>query len=277
MATSPQELPPPSEIIEDTIKLSDAINTYGSAVILLAFFLIVFIAIICVMLKQNISNQRMLREQNQILTSTILEINQSKPKSENKDENPRDTKTYDEKSIVSIFVKLNRTFKFECKKYLERVDADRIGIYVFHNGTVASHGLPFFKVSCICEWIRRGSAIPPHISDTTGIPLNLFDDVIENLYTNGVTVVCNNPNNTNPNYMKSDSFYLDSDEVECSVFIPVYDKDDNIFAMIMVEYKNMVEQENLDRYVVDLEDFCHTIRPTLEFSEYQCLNTPERG
>ena len=31
----------------------------------------------------------------------------------------------------------------------DNIDADRLSVYVFHNGVYSSHGLPFFKASCI--------------------------------------------------------------------------------------------------------------------------------
>lgn len=267
----------PADLIDNALKISDALKTYGTAIVLLSIFLVVFIVVIVVILRQNSISQKMMQEQNQILLNQILaNSNKSKEVDEAKYTND-DNKSYDEKNIVTIFVKLNRIFKFECKKYLERVKCDRIGIYVFHNGTVTSHGLPFFKVSCICEWIKRGTAISNHINDTNGIPLNLFDDIIDGLYTRGTVYVCNVPENHDPDFIKSDSFYLDIDNAEFAMFVPIYDKNDNILAMILAEYHKMIEKEDIEGYVEELKDLCQTIKPVLEFSEYQTINTTERG
>lgn len=267
-------------IIDDALKISDALNTYGYAIVLLSIFLIIFIIFIMVILKQNSNSQKMFQEQNQILLNQIL-TNSNKQIQENEESKfntfSEERRAYDEKNIVTIFVKLNRIFKFECKKYLERIDCDRIGIYVFHNGTVTSHGLPFFKVSCICEWIKRGTAICSHINDTNGIPLNLFDDIIDNLYTKGIVLVCNDPTNQDSAFIKSDSFYLDTDDVEFAMFVPIYDKNDNILAMVLAEYRHMVDKEFMDEYLDELKELCRSIKPVLEFSEYQDINTIERG
>lgn len=268
-------------IIDDALKISDALNTYGYAIVLLSIFLIIFIIFIMVILKQNSNSQKMFQEQNQILLNQIL-TNSNKLNQENEESKLFNTfseekRAYDEKNIVTIFVKLNRIFKFECKKYLERIDCDRIGIYVFHNGTVTSHGLPFFKVSCICEWIKRGTAICSHLNDTNGIPLNLFDDIIDNIYTKGIVLVCNDPTNQDSAFIKSDSFYLDTDDVEFAMFVPIYDKNDNILAMVLAEYRHMIDKEFIDEYLDELKELCRSIKPVLEFSEYQDINTIERG
>lgn len=259
------------DIVDNALKVSDALNTYGSAIVLLSIFLVVFIIVIIVILRQNSDSQKMFQEQNQILLNQLLNANSMVKEKE--EVAVKDNKLYDEKNIVTIFVKLNRIFKFECKKYLERINCDRVGIYVFHNGTVTSHGLPFFKVSCICEWIKRGSAIGNHINDTNGIPLNLFDDIIDNLYTKGTVYVCNVPDNEDPDFIKSDSFYLDIDCVEFAMFVPIYDKNDNILAMVLAEYREMIEKEQIEGYVEELKELCQTVKPVLEFSEYQDINT----
>ena len=58
------------------------------------------------------------------------------------------------KQIVKLYVKLNTLLKTDLKKACKEVDAERIAIYLFHNGTYGLSAFPFIKMSCICEILK---------------------------------------------------------------------------------------------------------------------------
>lgn len=248
--------------LNEVYDLAEAINRFGPIAVILAVLLLVFLAVILHFLRSGASTNNQLMNQQQQLINHLLE--QTK-----KDDDSAEKRDYDEKNIVEIFYKLNSYLKSECRKFLTKTECDRIGIYVFHNGTVASHGLPFFKVSCICESIKRGSGISTHIADSTNLPLTIFDDIIEKLYTEGTVVV----RNTVDGAFQSESFFLDKDKAATALFSVVYDNEDNTMAFVLGEYKAELSNEEINQDLEINRDLCARLKPVLEFSEYQKLNS----
>lgn len=247
--------------------LANLIYKYGPVVVVLSIFLFLFLTVILFLLKSFLDTQSKTLESNKELMESILKNFEVIVKNE------ENVKPYDEKDIVKIFVKLNKTFKLDCKKYCEKIKADRVGIYVFHNGTQSSHGLPFFKLSCISEWIKHGCGITTHLQDCSGIPLAMYDDIIERIYSYGFAIVDNYYGNhpqlsTNSTYIQTNSFFLEKDRAETAIFCAIYDSYDNILAFVLAEYIDRVDAEIIDDNITELKEFCARIRPALEFSDY---------
>lgn len=265
--------------MEQVSEMANLINKAGPVAVILSVFLILFLIIVMALLKGFMSSQKQLQEQNESLTNTMIMQLEELKKSQA--EIKADTrKNYDEKSMVSIFVKLNKTFKMDCKHYAETVQCDRIGIYVFHNGAHSSHGIPFIKTSCISEWIKRGSGISTHLTDSNSVPLTVFDDVIERLYSYGFVIVRNDvedskENEINEFSISSSSFYLDRDKAKVAIFVGIYDSVENIMAFIMTEYIDRIDNEEIEHCMEQLREFSSKIKPTLEFSDYNATREDE--
>lgn len=251
---------PELDILQEVNNLAEAMNKFGPIVVILAVFLLLFLVLVMFLLKNYTSTQKQMMDQQQQLIDSLINKNEKAEVATRVND-----EGYDEKNIVGIFYKLNTYIKSECKKFLDKTDCDRIGVYVFHNGTVASHGLPFFKVSCICECIRRGSGIASHIADSTNVPLTLFDDIINELYTGGSVVIRNNVEGA----CHSDSFFLNKDKVYTALFTVVYDSEDNTMAFILGEYRAELDDAEIERDFVIYKDLCARLKPVLEFSEYR--------
>lgn len=88
------------------------------------------------------------------------------------------------KDIVGAYIDVSMTFKDASRRCLNEINASRIGIYVFHNGNTSICGLPFFKFSCIHEWTSNGLGTVRG-KYHTDIPLQYFNDFIEDLWSNG--------------------------------------------------------------------------------------------
>lgn len=259
--------------------MANLINKAGPVAVILAVFLVLFLIIVIALLKGFMGSQKQLQEQNESLTKTM--ISQLEELKRSQAEIKADTrKNYNEKSMVGTFVKLNKTFKMDCKTYAELVGCDRIGIYVFHNGAHSSHGMPFIKFSCISEWIKRGIGIGSHLTDYNSIPLAVFDDVIERLYTYGFVIVRNDVEDSKENEVNefsiyTSSFSLDKDKAKTAVFVATYDSVENIMAFIMAEFINRIGNEEIENCMEQLKEFSGKIKPTLEFSEYNNISEGE--
>lgn len=247
--------------VDNVVQLAETMDKVGMVAVVISAFLILFMGMILFILRaMSTSNQHMMRQQQQLLNNLI-----DKKDKEIEEKEAENRAHYNEKEIVAIFCNLNKGLKSECRKFLESTNCDRIGIYVFHNGTTSSHGLPFFKVSCVCEYIRRGSGISNHINDSTNIPLTVFDDIIQSLYTNGVVLVQNNVENA----IHSSSFYLEKDKVDTAIFTAIYDSMDNVMGFVLGEYKRVLDQVEIDSDNELYRNLCARLRPVLEFSGYQ--------
>lgn len=84
--------------------------------------------------------------------------------------------------LVKVYVKLNNLLKAELKNACLTTDAERIAIYLFHNGTYSLNGFPFIKISCICEILGNHSntTLKQHLQ--TNIPINAVDDFLTELF-----------------------------------------------------------------------------------------------
>lgn len=250
-------MPLEDQTVDQVVKLAETIDKVGIAAVVVAVFLLLFLGIILYLMRTfAATNQYMMNQQQQMLNNLM-----QKKEEEEKEKQP----AYNEKEIVAIFCQLNKSLKAECKKFLEETECDRIGIYVFHNGITSSHGLPFFKVSCVCESIKRGSGISSHIADSTNIPLSVFDDVIQILYTDGVVIVQNDKEDG----FKSSSFYLEKDKSDTGIFTAIYDSMDNVMGFTLGEYRRGIEQEEINSDHELYKELCGRLRPVLEFSGYQ--------
>lgn len=259
--------------MDQITSLAELIHKIGPVAVILAVFLILFLVIVMTLLKGFMNNQKKLQEQNEQLTQIMITTfeNQKKLRDE-EDTAPIPKKNYDERNMVGIFVELNRTFKMDCKQYAQALACDRIAIYVFHNGSHSSHGLPFFKTTCVSEWIKPGCGIPTHLMDSNAVPLTVFDDIIDRLYTYGQVIVRNTETNFNDilenpsnHAIKSTSFFLGKDGAKVAIFAGTYDSFENMCAFVMVEYLTVINPEEVQTSLAIMRQFCTHIRPTLEF------------
>lgn len=249
-----------TQTIDNVIRLAEMMDKVGVAVVIVAAFLLLFLGIVLYVIRSNAESQRHVMAQQQQMLDILLKRSDDDVK-EKESQQP----AYNEKEIVAIFCQLNKSLKAECKKFLDETECDRIGIYVFHNGITSSHGLPFFKVSCVCESIKRGSGIGSHIADSTNIPLSVFDDVIQILYSDGIVLIQNDKENA----MHSSSFYLEKDKAETAIFTAIYDSMDNVMGFTLGEYRRSLDQEDIDSDHNLYKELCGRLRPVLEFSGYQ--------
>ena len=103
---------------------------------------------------------------------------------------------YYHKDILKSYIDINMALKDASRNCQDKINCDRLAIYVFHNGNKSFHGLPFFKMSCVHEWNRmrinslRGKS---HMN----MPLHLFDFVAD-LYKDGFFKNLNITSNSTP-------------------------------------------------------------------------------
>lgn len=152
-------------------------------------------------------------------------------------------------SLIQVYLRLNTALKHDCRDILERIKADRIAIYLFHNGTHAINGVPFLKTSCLCEYTRFRSAAYQLIKDHKDIPINLLGDLITDLVHKQEFIVYKKDIGLVDDII---SRLLLNDKEKTCVFTSIYEPEDGeILGFITAEYDDIdifdkeVEENNM--------------------------------
>lgn len=207
-STDPQSL---KEATDGVYKFARLLDQYGPAITIMAIFFVIFFLFVFLILR---SNSRMMTQfmqkqdrsddlEEKIISKFVdntLKINnnmavqiadrvkESLQPMQNMVESISDDINTDKevhKDLVGTYINVNMAFKDASRCALLALKCARVAIYVFHNGNKSTYGLPFFKMSCVHEWTDKGCNTlrgKSHID----IPLHLFDDFIECLWSNGV-------------------------------------------------------------------------------------------
>lgn len=165
--------------------------------------------------------------------------------------------------LVNAYVKLNTLLKSELKDACNKTHAERIAVYLFHNGTYSLNGFPFIKTSCICEALGYHSNISPfnHIKQTN-IPVNILDEFLDDLFHHNIFI----SSKSNLNLKNAEKILLDRNSHNYFVAISILDKskiDEPPFGFILVEFKkdlNEIEQDTLNVLTNVADDAAYTLQ-----------------
>lgn len=172
------------DITNQVTTLSESIFKFGVSTVIIAVGIIVFLIVGIAIFKSSQkqfertldSNKNMMenmQNQNNDLIKFITDkCNTAEPK------------------LVTSYLDINISLRSICKTLITKLECSRVAVYVFHNGNKSSHGLPFFKMSCIGEWTRRNAGTCG-ASSQSDLPLYLFSDMVESLYEHGEYLVNN--------------------------------------------------------------------------------------
>lgn len=252
-----------NDYVNDVSQYSDLIHTYGASAVIIAVFLIIVLSIIGYTLHNNQKTNNQIIKQQQELVDMLL-----KNKEEKEEEtNARQVKPR-EPDLVQVFLNINSSLKDVLKELSDDIGTSRISIYVFHNGVYSSHGLPFFKTSCICEVVEKNCGVIKNIKSHTGLPLQMFDNSISYIYKNGKMSICDVDVDTDELVHDSPvlSGMLKSNNIRSASAIAVYDHDNNILGIILAEFTDKHDKEFLSSVENKLIDKAPTLSPILEYS-----------
>lgn len=247
-----------TDVNVDAIKeVSTVISEYGPLVVILAVFLIVFCTVLTFIMRSSQRSSNSIIEANNKFMDQLIKQNESLLDKIN-------SKPEYESNIVEIFTKFNDIFKEECRDIISSSNAARASIYVFHDGATASHGLPFFKMSCVSEWIRRSTGLQTKLSSHTNLPLNIFGDLVEELYQKGSVdiKVCQSLDHAVHTFISNEMIK------EC-ILCSVYDENNKIMGYICAEYDDIIPEDKVKEIMRMIGKHCEKIRPVLQFSDYQ--------
>lgn len=168
------------------------------------------------------------------------------------------------KNLINIFIKLREAIKENCVGSMNKIGAARIAIYLFHNGVRSTHGISFFKLSCICEKVAIGSGIRERMIEHTNIPINLFDDMIDKLITYNRYIIMNNDETQESNH----KMFISADKIKYTQLIALYDINNNMLGFVAVEIDRPYSKDEADREKEILDELVKQLVPVLSYSDY---------
>lgn len=203
-----------------------------------------------------------MKAQNDTLTKQLL-----KQLSEQEIASDNITENYSTKNLMSIFIKLRESIKENCVSTMNQIGAARIAIYLFHNGVHSTHGINFFKMSCMCEKVAIGSGIRERMIEHTNIPINLFDEMIEKLTNNNRYIIMNNETTQETNH----KIFISADKINYTQLVSIYDINNNMLGFVAVEMDRPFSKDEADREKEILDELVRQLVPVLSYSDYTSI------
>ena len=265
-----------SSMSSDIINIAKAINDYGFITVLMATLIVTICVVIIFIFRSNRRHTQntanMFKEQNE----GILEMFQSQNKnimdqntlllnkiSELTEIHHQEVKT--EKNLVPIFMKLNYALKDECHKIQDELDCMRVGVYACHNGAKTNTGLPFFKASCISEWVSGKYILASFMSVHAELPLGMFFNAIIELCHNGYTVI--HDVDKESDIKPASTQYLKAMKAKSSVIIGITNDDDINIGAVTIEFDKPIEDDSQIERIVNIgKELTSKLVPLLDYS-----------
>ena len=247
-----------TETVDQIDQVSKTINDYGMTVTIIAVFIMVFILLFLFYVygtQKQIKriNQDNTEQQNQQNAITQQLLNSLLEKKMNEETSHKD--------IVKTYIDSNIIFKDSCREASSQLKADRVAIYVFHNGNASSHGFPFFKLSCIGEYVLYGTGLSAKGQTHTDLPLHLFFDIIEPLYRTGYYY-----NNTLDNDLLNE--FVSNGRVRLACLLSIKDDSGVVAGFSIAEFRDELEDIDVENTVIpEMAKLNAKIKPVILNSE----------
>ena len=169
-----------------------------------------------------------------------------------------------EKDLFKTFTNLRNSIKDNFTQTMTTIKADRIAIYLFHNGNESTHGIKFFKMSCICEKVAIGSGVKEQSIDQSNIPINLFDDMISQLIDHGKYIIIRDDNLINSNHR----IFISAKKIKYSQAVAIFDKSNNILGFVLAEMDQEYDKNRASKELISIKELIDKIVPILSYANY---------
>lgn len=252
------------------LDLAKAVSDYGPLAVILGVVLALFIYILYNNHKmykkfqeQSLKNSEEYKNGMVEITNKVVDqiLETCDAKNQQNDVKP-------EPDLMKTFVKLRESMHDYCNQCMDNLKVDRLGIYLFHNGSHSTHGVKFFKVSCICENVRIGSGIREHSIEHSNIPLNLFDIMIDKLLNDGEYIIINDDELQNRN----SRIFISSNKIKYAIAEAIFDKNNVILGFVIIESSKDYDESEVQLQREELSKLVYQISPLLVYGDYVNVN-----
>ena len=247
------------------------INQEGLGTVILALFIVVFLAMQYMQWKQAKADREANEIANTNLINTFIAQHEKILNTIINNKEMNNYQLHEEKDLMTLFGNIHKRLIEDCREALEILNADRTAVYVFHNGSSSIHDLPFFKFSCIAEFIARGSGSTSKMKAHNSIPIDLLNQIIDTLIRDGNFVhfkVNKNNNLSMDETLFLNKLLLQGTEKTCILY-SIYDMENRCMGFIFAEFgEDSFTKEELKEKKVHLKYLAEKLSPILEFSNY---------
>ena len=211
--------------------------------------------------QDNIEIKNYYDESNKKLMDEVLKITKLTAIIDVQEKNAEKNTEHD---LFNTFVKLRNSIKDYCIKTMNEISSDRIAIYLFHNGNVSTHGIKFFKMSCVCEKVAIGSGVKEQSIDQANIPVNLFDDMIEQLIDHGKYIIIKDDNLNTSNHR----IFISAKKIKYSQAVAIFDNSNNIIGFVLAEMDKDYDKDRANEEKEAIDKLINRLSPILAYSNY---------
>ena len=260
-----------NNITESVNTTAQMINQEGLGTVILALFIVVFLAMQYMQWKQAKADREANEIANNNLINTFIAQHEKILNTIINNKEMNNYQLHEEKDLMTLFGNIHKRLIEDCREALEILNADRTAVYVFHNGSSSIHDLPFFKFSCIAEFIARGSGSTSKMKAHNSIPIDLLNQIIDTLIRDGNFVhfkIDNNDNLSMDETLFLNKLLLQGTEKTCILY-SIYDMENRCMGFIFAEFgEDSFTKEELKEKKVHLKYLAEKLSPILEFSNY---------
>ena len=240
--------------------------------LVLLFIILVIILLVISINKLNESNKKFLNSVTASMDKYKKELQDEnavfvKQVMEQVDQGLQSSDKKSEKELFNIFLKLRGAIKENCDITMNKVGAARLAVYLLHNGTYSTHGISFFKMSCICEKVAVGSGVRERMIEHTNIPINLLDSMIDTLIENNRYIVMNDSTLDNSNH----KIFVSSSKINYTQLIAIYDINNNMLGFVAAEMDKTYSKDSADVEREYLSELARQLTPVLSYSDYMTM------
>lgn len=233
----------------EILSYAEMIDKYGPITVIIGVFIVILLITFTIIIKMMHNSNKQIMDQQKVMLDKLLK---------------NDKKT--EKNILEIFVKIDENVRSTLNDIKEELHTDRIAIYTFHNGVYSSHGLPFFKTSCVSEVVKKGSGITKKGQEHKDMNLCMFDDSIVTLYHNGCLIMEKVQNYKDEYPVLYNTF--EKENIVSAVGVAIYDDDNNILGVLIAEFVTD-KSHIIEKISMRLKQFAKSLSPILNYADYQ--------
>lgn len=260
---------------EQVSTLTKLLHEYGTEVVIIAVFIFLFGIFAFAFLRILNKLVETLIKQNQMLvdkvTGTSSKKEEKKPEKKKEEASKKEVQEEPKLGLVANNIYINRIFDEVAKKVIGELHADRVGIYVFHNGNKTPFGYSFVKMTCIHEQTLKGTSTA-RATAHQGVPLHVFTNIIDCLLRNGEYIVGNVYNHGIISADEQILNFISGSRTKALFAIAVKDAVGEVAGFIIAEFDNEQDFSNTAHYNearAALKRMSDTIQPIIANDEFR--------
>lgn len=251
-----------TEAINGVASISKLIYEYGPAVTMMSVILILFIVILFYFLRsQQKANENIMNEHKLLIENMIA---QQKERERLMMEYRKEKEGPSNKELMDTYIKINNDIRSHVAVNILSLEACRLCIFLFHNGTKSLSKFPFFKFSCICEQTTNVKYVK--INKQHDYPVNLMSDFVANLYDHKEISYYNQENHK----VVEDDPMLEkilSNHHDKFIIRGIFDSSITLLGFVLVEFKDEnINNENYPEKSKIIDELVNELLPIFEYS-----------